>query len=253
MSYLRALQSILQTTALAFLAVLALAALTFTTLAALGVEPWLTLNASFGGHDLPNAGLYTQIGVTLLLASLCFFVPANARMMRLERSHRSFTLSMNDVAQAYAISHQSDKSGVFTLSSEFDSVRERIAHLRQHPDLATLEPDVLEVAGQMSHVSRNLARVYSDEAVARAKTFLQQRQEECAALRDRIQLAQYTSTELKRWLADIEADEKTAATQMERLERDLRDILPALGYDFEDAQHADPQQNVVQMPAKPAK
>ncbi|OIQ69181.1 hypothetical protein GALL_492210 [mine drainage metagenome] len=216
-SYRGALQSILQTIALACLAALALAALTLTVLAALGVEPWLTLNASFGGHDLPKAGLYAQIGVTLLLVSLCFFVPANARMMRLERSHRSFTLSMNDVVQAYALAHKSDRAGVFTLSSEFDSVRERIAHLRQHPDLAALEPDVLEVAGQMSHVARNLARVYSDEAVARAKAFLQQRQEECAALRD------------------------------------LRDILPALGYDFGDAQHVDPQQNVVQMPAKPAK
>lgn len=47
-------------------------------------------------------------------------------------------------------------------------------------------------------------------------------------------------------MRDIEAEEKTVATQLEPLERDLHDVLPTLGHDFEDVPG-----NVVQMPAKP--
>ena len=99
----------------------------------------------------------------------------------------------------------------------------------------------------MSLQSYELARVYSDEKVQRAKEFLRHRQQEVALFRDRMVLAQYACTELKHWLQDIEADEKVAQSQLERLERDLREVLPNLGYDFEDAA------NVVQMPVKPAK
>ncbi|MFC2968339.1 hypothetical protein [Acidimangrovimonas pyrenivorans] len=71
-------------------------------------------------------------------------------------------------ARALARAHGGDREGVFALSSEFDSMRERLTHLRKHPDLSGLEPELLELAAQMSHLSRDLARVYSDEKVARA-------------------------------------------------------------------------------------
>jgi chromosome segregation ATPase len=178
---------------------------------------------------------------------LCFFLPSNTRILRLERSHRDFRLSMADVTEAYRLAHSADRAGVFALSGEFDAMRERLHHLRRHPDLAALEPDLLEVAAQMSLASRDLARTYAEEKVTRAKEFLKARQQEAAAFQDRLTMATYACSELKRWLQDIEADETVAAKQLERLERDLREILPTLGYDFED------QANVVQMPAKPAR
>lgn len=217
-----------------------------TLFAALGWMPWPTIDVAFGPLQVPAAGMWLQLGLTLLVAILCFFLPANARMARLERSHRSFAMGVEDVARAYRIAHAADRTGVFTLSSEFESVRARLEHLRQHPDFGHLEPELLQLAAQMSHETRELARAYSDAKVARAKSFLAQRQEEVQALIDRLAIARRTCDELKRWQADIEADERQAHLQIRRLEADLREILPGLGYavEWEDR----PEGNVVSLP-----
>lgn len=229
----------------------AIVALTFglclaTAFAALGWMPWPGVEVTFGPLEVPLAGMWMQLGLTLLFVILCFFLPANTRMARLERSHRSFAMGVEDVARAYRIAHSADRAGVFSLSSEFDSVRARLEHLRQHPDFGHLEPELLQLAAQMSHETRELARAYSDAKVARAKSFLAQRQEEVQALTDRLAIARRTCDELKRWLTDIEADERQAQVQLRRLEADLRDILPGLGYaiDIEDR----PETNVVTLP-----
>ncbi|WP_124088355.1 DNA repair protein, partial [Pseudogemmobacter humi] len=220
-----------------------------TACAVLGWLPWPELALSFGGEALPQAGMWLQIGLTLAALSLLFWLPANARMARLESAHRSFAMGIEDVSRAYRLAHATDRAGVFALSSEFESVRARMEHLRQHPDFAHLEPELLQLAAQMSHETRELARAYSDVKVARAKTFLHQRQEEVAALTDRLALARATCDELRRWLTDIEAEERQTQVQLKRLEADLREILPGLGYsvDFEDRMEG----NVVTLP-KPA-
>ncbi len=66
------------------------------------------------------------------------------------------------------------------------------------------------------------------------------------ALTDRLAIARRTCDELKRWLTDIEAEERQAQVQLKRLEADLREILPGLGYavDFEDRAEG----NVVSLP-----
>lgn len=218
--------------------------------AAFGLIPWPQLALFFGGQAVPMAGMWLQLGLTALAVLLLFYLPANLRMARLERSHRSFAMGMEDVARAYRLAHAADRAGVFSLSAEFDAMRARMEHLRSHPDLAHLEPELLQLAAQMSHETRDLARTYSDDKVARARMFLTQRQEEVQALTDRLSLARRTCDELRRWLTDIEADERQAQLQLRRLEADLKEILPGLGYDFdhEEAREA----NVVALP-KPAK
>lgn len=219
----------LQITALAAIVALAAASLTTTIFAAFGVLPWLDITAGVGNLAIPNAGMALQIGFTTLCVALAFFVPASGRILMLEKAHRNFKISMDDVARAYQLSHSADRSGDFTLSSEFDSVRDRMEYLREHPDLAELEPGLIEVAGQMSHVTRDLALTYSDDKVARAKTFLRQRQEEVQDLRDRIKTATATCDELRRWIQDVKADERLAVKHISRLEKDLADLLPELG------------------------
>jgi len=81
--------------------------------------------------------------------------------------------------------------------------------------------------------TRDLARAYSDDKVNRARMFLRQRQEEAHALTDRLAIARRTCDELRRWLTDIEAEERTAQQQIRRLEADLKEILPTLGYAFD--------------------
>lgn len=218
-----------------------------TVAAFAGWLPWPYVPLSWGGVPVPWAGMGLQVGLTVLFVVLGAFLPANARMARLERSHRSFALGMDDVVRAYRQAHAADRAGVFALSGEFDAMRERLVQLRKHPELAHLEPELLQLAAQMSFQSRDLARVYSDEKVERARGFLKQRQEEVQVMQERLAVARKTCDELRRWLTDVEAEERQVQTQMRRLEGDLRELLPALGYDFEEA-----AANVVSL-AKPQK
>ena len=52
-------------------------------------------------RDPATAGMAVQIGVTALALGLCFFLPSDVRMQRLETSHRDFRIRMEDVARAY--------------------------------------------------------------------------------------------------------------------------------------------------------
>lgn len=227
-------------------ALLAVGLLALSLAAAFGLVPWPQIALFFGGQAVPQAGMWLQIGLTALIWLFLIFLPGNLRISRLERSHRSFALGMDDVARAYRAAHAADRAGVFALSAEFDSMRARMEHMRDHPDLQHLEPELLQVAAQMSLETRDLAHAYSNEKVNRAKTFLKQRQEEVQALTDRLAIARRTCDELRRWLSDIEADERTAQTQLRRLEADLKEILPTLGYDFDLEDHRDA--NVVSLP-----
>lgn len=224
-----------------------LIAICYTLASAFGLTPWLTFTAQFGDYTLPYAGMITQIAVTIILASLFFFMPSAGRIMSLERSHRSFQMNMDDVARAYHLCHTADRAGVFTMSSEFDAVRERLAYLRDHPDLDSLEPQILELAAQMSKQSRELADVYSDEKVARAKTFLRQRQEEAERQQQLIVEAHHALRDIRKWSQQVELEESVVASQLSQLEEQLEAALPALGYTL-----GKDSADVVPLPQKPA-
>ena len=208
----------------------ALALLGATIAAAFGALPWLNLPLTFGETAVPEAGMYIQIGVTALLVALVGFLPNSARVNLLESSHRKFELSMNDVARAYHHVHAADRAGAFTLSSEFDEVRERLAFLRDHPDLERVQSDVLEVAAQMGQKSKELARIYSNEKVARAKAFLSERQAEAERLQEQIVEALHTSNDIRRWTEQVEVEEAVVASQLGRLREILDATLPGTGY-----------------------
>lgn len=209
-------------------ALFGLGALGYTLACALGHAPWLEMTATFGGAGYAQAGQVVQIGLTALLLGLWAFLPSNARIMALETSHRRFHVGMEDVARAYRASHAADREGVFNLKSEFDSVRERMAYLRDHPDLSELEPSVLEIASQMSHVSRDLADTYSDRSIARARDFLVQRQQEIEEFNTRLDAAKATAAEMRVWIDRVEMEESVAQAQLDRLQAELSEILPEL-------------------------
>lgn len=198
-------------------------------MAFLGLWDWITLPLSYRGQPIENAGMYVQIGLSILAIGLCFFLPSNLRILKLETSHRAFHIGMQDVARAYAAVHAADRQSTFRLSSEFDAIRERLSYLRDHPDLSTLEPQVLEVAAQMSHLSSELATVYADEKIDRARNFLKERQREVELFNARLVQAKQISTEMKQWLHEVELEESVAVAQLERLRAEMREILPELG------------------------
>ncbi len=241
-------QVLLQRLALVAFVVAALTLTALTGLAVLGMVPWLEFTAHVGDTPYPEAGRVAQIGVTALAVLLCVYLPANWRMLRLETSHRRFEIGMQDVARAYALAHAADRRELFDLSSEFDAVRERLAYLRDHPDLDSLEPALLEVAAQMSHISRELAEVYSDEKVARARAFLTQRQQEVEAFNARLDHAKQVCQELRHWAHQVELEESVAVSQLNRLRDDLRSLLPELGHEDTIA----PDTRVVDMSQKAA-
>jgi hypothetical protein len=229
----------------------AIVALVLTGLSASGLLPWLSLTLVWGDFALPQAGPWVQTFLTLLLVTLAAFIPASARVLALEHSHRSFHISMADVAHAYAAAHAADRQGAFRLSSEFDAVRERIDHLRRHPDMAELESGVMTVAAQMSQQSAHLARTYSDEAVARARAFLENRQTEAAAQEQRIVAALATCREIRRWADQVDLQEAMVASRLRALDEELQSVLPLLGYGFEPVETpaSAPPDNVVALPA----
>lgn len=210
-----------------------------TLLAIFGVLPWPVIPISYGASFVSGAGMWLQVGMTLFSIALLFFLPANARMAQLETSHRNFAVGISDVAHAYALAHAGDRASIFPLASEFDSVRTRMEHLREHPDLTHLEPEILQLAAQMSHESREMALAYSDRKVARARSFLREREQETEAFLDQLHLARSTCDELRRWKSEIDADEARIRIQIERLEADLEEVLPELGYRRDLPQEAD--------------
>lgn len=234
----------------ATVAALGLGLLGYTIACAFGYAPWLEMTATFGGVAYPQAGPVVQGFVTALMIGLCFFLPANTRIMALENSHRRFQIAMEDVARAYRLSHASDREGVFKMKSEFDSVRERMAYLRDHPDLAELEPSVLEVASQMSHVSKDLAQTYSDRSVARARDFLIQRQQEIEDFNTRLDDAKATAAQMRVWMDKVELEESVAQAQLNRLNEELSEILPELF--AADAAPTIPARDLTKSDAKPA-
>ena len=208
------------------LAALAMAVLTGAALA--GLVPWLEMPVALSGAEVAEAGMFAQIGLTVLLLVLVGFLPANARVRRLELTNRDFHISMEDVARAYDYVHRADREGTFQLSREFDAMRDRIEWMRQHPELGAMEHDVLQLAAQMSVESRELAEIYSDEKVERARSFLRQRQQEVEDYRQRISMAQATAGEMKRWMQAVSVEEGLAEKQLERLQKDLAEITDAM-------------------------
>lgn len=247
-SGLHLLQIALQQISLVALVLFALALLSYTIACAFGLAAWLTLPLTLGDTLYPDAGLYLQCTVTALAVGLCFFLPTNGRIMALENSHRRFHMGMRDVARAYHAAHAADREGVFNLKGEFDSIRERIAFLRDHPDLSELEPSVLELAAQMSHVSSELANTYSDENLARARDFLIARQQEAETFNERIEKAKVMAQDIRHWTEAVEMEEAVAASQLSRLREELHDLVPEL-LSPQDAEP--PAADAAAMPEKP--
>ena len=223
---------ILQTVSFGLVLICALCLSLLTFGAMVGLLPWLQFTVLMGDQVFENAGQFAQIGATLLCMMLVGFLPTHARIMALENSHRQFSLGMQDVAHAYHMAHAAERAGVFKLASEFDSVRERLAYMRRHPELGHLEPEIMEIAAQMSHTSRALAETYSDANVGRARMFLRQRQQEVATFKERLAKAQVISKELSQSLRQVAQEEAGANAQLARLRSELIGILPdPLGLD----------------------
>lgn len=218
--------ALMQRAALVLFGVLAAALIGFTLLATFGVVPWVTLPLEWNGAAIPDAGIYAQVGLTIFALALCFFLPTNWRMMRLENSHRSFEIGVDDITRAYHAAHAADREGVFKSMDAFENTRDRLMYMRDHPDLDKLEPEILELAAKMSHISRDLAQAYSEERIQRARSFLKERQFEIDRFNERLAHAKAVQSEFANWITRMELDENVARTQMERLLDELETMLP---------------------------
>ncbi|GAA3871383.1 DNA repair protein [Celeribacter arenosi] len=237
---------VFQSAATVLVGIAALTGILSVVLALFGVLPWLGLEAQFGDGPATNIGVHVQIGLTVLLIGLIALVPSGQRVMSLERVHRDFKMTMEDVSMAYHLSHAADRAGTFKMAAQFDDVRDRLSHMRSHPDLSRLEPEVLDLAAQMSHTTRDLAAIYSDEKLTRARTFLQERERELTDFEEKVRLAISITEDIKSYQRDLGVRERNVDHLIALLKTDLREVLPDLGiYQPANAANAGDEQKVV--------
>lgn len=207
---------------------LALGLLSATVLAALQIWPWIEVPLRWDGTEVAHAGVYAQIALTIIAVGLCFFLPSNWRILQLETSHRRFELSVDDITRAYHAAHAADREGVFGLADAFENTRERLAYLREHPDLGHLEPEILELAAKMSFISRDLAQAYSQDKVQRARAVLQERQHEIEQFNDRLVEAKAIHGEFSTWIKRLELEEDVARAHLAQLLDEMERLLPEM-------------------------
>lgn len=227
----RVILAFLQRLSLILFAALALALVAATGLATAGVLPWIELNLLWNGAPLPLAGVYVQIGLTIFALTLCVFLPSNLRIMKLETSHRKFEISVDDITHAYHAAHAADRDTTFRSADAFENMKDRLTYLRDHPDLGMLEPELLELAAKMSHISRDLAQAYSTTRVERARSFLEQRQFEVDQFNDRLDQAKAIHGEFATWINRLELEENVARSKLSQLLDEMERLLPELNTD----------------------
>ena len=104
-----------------------------------------------------------------------------------------------------------------------------------------------------SHISKELATVYADEKIERARNFLKQRQEEVNLFNSRLDQAKGITSEMKHWLHEVELEESVAAAQLDRLRAEMREIMPELGIERTvSADEMARDSRVVELPPKAA-
>jgi hypothetical protein len=202
----------------------AFVSLSATILAFSGVLPWPEISADFGGAELPWFGKALQVGLTALLLMLAAIFPAAHRVMRLETSHRRFEIGMDDITRAYRAAHMADRAEMFGMQREFDAVRQRYKHLRELPELAEIDAELLTVGAQMSQQSQEMAEAFSDEKVARVTESLKQRLRDAETLQTRIQSAHAAIRVIRRLTDEVDIEESTVAAQMQRLREELAEL-----------------------------
>ncbi|MCT4559346.1 MAG: DNA repair protein [Pelagimonas sp.] len=217
----------------------------YTLACVAGLAPWLSLTM-ISNDTVFDAGKPVQLGVLGLSLILACGLPSQARLMALETSHRRFQVGMDDVTRAYALAHAADRADTFALKGEFDAIRERILFMRDHPDLSDLQPEVLELAAQMSHVSSELAETYSDTKVSEARAFIKARKTEVERLGARIQEVKTILSEIRHWNSQVDMEEALVRSKLDSLQDELETLLPSLS----PAQA--PAQPLIQNIAKPA-
>ena len=217
----------------------ALAAVAACCAAVLGRLPWLVLPLSLDGTGSVDAGPWVQGALSVLLVALCFLIPGSVRVLRLETSHRRFHATMEDVARAFYAAHAADRRGVFRFRNEFDAVRERLRFLRDHPDLGELDPEVLELAAQMSHVGRDLARVYSVEKIEEARATLTRRGDQAARLEAEIDRISCALASIRARLEAVAAREERATERIAALRDEVEALLVGLDMATDATKHED--------------
>ena len=220
-----------QLAAMGLCAVAAVAGVVVTGLSFTEILPWPDISVTWDGTEIAWAGQALQIGLTVLFVMLALFLPSARRVQRLENSHRRFEINMDDVTRAYRAAHMADRAEMFEMHREFDAVRERYQFLKSQPELGELDAELLTIAAQMSEQTREMAEVYSEAKVARARESLIQRKVDAEALEHRIQQAFADMRELKRVMEDVDIEESAVAAQLQRLRDEVTEI-GAFGPEF---------------------
>lgn len=208
-------------------------------LAWLEVVAWPVVNVTLADGTVHNAVVYVGVTLSLIGIVICTLVPGSKRVLKLEQTHRDFRVTMNDVERAYNIVHEKDRDGAFNLPGEFEGVRERFEFLKSKSELQDFEPEILLLAAQMSYHTREVARAFNTESVARAEDFLRQRRYELERGEEQIAVALTVLGRVKREARALALAEQVQDSQISRIVAEITEELTPLGF------QVTPRQNTV--------
>jgi len=211
--------------------------LVITTLIAIAGLAWWWLALIKLGHTIAPEVIITGIDrgetVVLLLAIMCSCFPAamwagGQPLKRAELEH-AFRVKMDDVVRAYYAAHAADRSGVFKLTGEFDAMRERMEWLSDHPELQALTPDLRLLGAQMSIVTRDLARRYSDEVVQEVDDLLTHSERDCDQFEEQVNRSLEAQAAIRTRVQKLDLRYATAYSQDSAVTEAIEQELEPLG------------------------
>ena len=195
-----------------------------TIAAALGYLPWPTFSIFFGTSAVPQAGMWVQIALTALCVILLIYLPANVRMSRLERSHRSFEMGMSRVPTA------SPMPGTVPGFSRYRASLTRCAPgsitSANTPTFRRWSPNCCTWPRKCRCNRASLPAPFPIQKWPA-------RESSCNSVRkmpipcpNASPVPAQICDELRRCMADIEAEERKNHQQIKRLEADLNEVRP---------------------------
>ncbi|MCB6176829.1 hypothetical protein LHP98_01640 [Rhodobacter sp. Har01] len=187
----RRFSDLLRAFAVAVFGLFTLGLLVATGLALIGTLPWLMLTPQTAAGPEASAGMWLQLGLTLMAVALAYGLSAHLRMARLETGQRSFAVAIEDVIRARRMRPDGERAALFA-----------------HAPGPDADP-------------RGDHRI--DPRTVRARVFLQRQQAAVESLAEELDQAQRTCDDLRQRLDEIEAGERDLRHRLRLLAEGRRD------------------------------
>lgn len=165
----RRLSDLLRGLGLAVFGVLTMGLVVATALALAGLVPWIALVPNSAPGPLANAGMWLQLGLTLISFALAYGLTTHLRVARLDPGQRSFAMAIEDVIRARRMTPGTERAGLFAQVGDPDPRlhRTRVFLHRQQTAVEALADELTLAQRSCDDLRRRLDEIGSAEREAR--------------------------------------------------------------------------------------